>query len=524
MLAEVRMLRSRVQQVEQAIAEGRLDDACSLLRDGQILGSERGQQAARVLVAMLLERGRIHLAAGRLIQARADADRGLMLGGNQPDVAQLRDAIANAIENDAQRDRKRVQLLADARQQIDRGRLKLGEKWLHDVSVVESRAANLLRELDVKKSMLESAIQAANAAMDRQDLSAATREITLARDADATDARVTELTAKISETLLTKLGESMDAGRLDRTESHVQQLAAVCGETADVQQYRRTIEQCRSAWGFLGTGEPGKASEVLKRLAMVFPSAEWIQTAIEHAKQAEIALTELRSGPLALLCSTGILPVPAPAPLKRQMHGQDARATGGASALPTRFVLRVDGVGSFVVFRQTSVTIGPISSSQQPDLGLLAEPGVPVATIERREDDYFIRGSAVAVNDRPGTGKLLAAGDRIALSPRCRMSFNLPSAASTTAILDLTGCRYPRADVRRVILLDRDIILGPGIATHVRVDGSDENVILHIRDGRLFCEAKGAVEVNGAMMDRMMGIPMEAQVRVGSVSFVVSST
>ncbi len=101
-------------------------------------------------------------------------------------------------------------------------------------------------------------------------------------------------------------------------------------------------------------------------------------------------------------------------------------------------------------------------------MGLLADANVPIATIDRQEDEYFIRGSAVAVNDRAGSGKLLSSGDRITLSPRCRLSFALPSAASTTAILDLTGARYARSDVRRIILLDRDIILGPSTATHVR--------------------------------------------------------
>ena len=91
------------------------------------------------------------------------------------------------------------------------------------------------------------------------------------------------------------------------------------------------------------------------------------------------------------------------------------------------------------------------------------------------------------------------------------------------ALLDLTGCRYPRADVRRVILLDGDVILGPGMATHVRVEGAEENVILHVRDGRLFCEAKQPVEVNGAPMDRISGIPMDAHVKVGGLSFVVSN-
>ncbi len=518
------MRMARFQQAQQAIAEGRLDEACGLLREPQVRLDGQGAQLIHVLVRSLLERGRIHLAAGRLIQAKGDADLALALAGHQPDVAQLREAIANAFENEARSQRKRSQLLAAARQQIDRGRLKLGEKWLADVSVVGSRAAVLLRDLDVRKSMLESALCAASAAIDRNDLAGAARELTLARQADADDARVIELTANVSEKLRAKLGESMDSGRLDLAETLVKQLIALGGETDEVKQFSQGIEQCRSAWNFLGTGEPGKASEVLKRVAMVFPSASWIETTLNYMKQAEAALCELRSGPLAMLSrmdrnrSTVCQPVPP------GMHGLKARATEGqVGSVPSRFILRVDGAGSFCVFRQMSVTIGPISSSQQPDLGLLAEPGVPVATIERREDDYFIRGAAVAVNDRPGTGKLLANGDRIALSPRCRMSFNLPSAASTTAVLDLIGCRYPRADVRRVILLDGDVILGPGLATHVRVEEAEENVILHVRDGRLFCEAKTPVEVNGAPMDRIMGIPMEAHVKVGSVSFVVSS-
>ena len=242
-----------------------------------------------------MSRGRIHLAAGRLIQAKGDADLALALAGHQPDVAELREAIANAFENKAQLPRKRSQLLAAARQQIDRGRLKLGEKWLADVSVVGSRAAVLLRDLDVRKSMLESAILAANAAIDRNDLAGA-RELTLARQADADNAHVIELTANVSEKLRAKLGESMDSGRLDLAETLVKQLIALGGETDEVKQFSQGIEQCRSAWNFLGTGEPGKASEVLKRVAMVFPSASWIETTLNYMKQAEAACVNFGAG------------------------------------------------------------------------------------------------------------------------------------------------------------------------------------------------------------------------------------
>jgi hypothetical protein len=53
-------------------------------------------------------------------------------------------------------------------------------------------------------------------------------------------------------------------------------------------------------------------------------------------------------------------------------------------------------------------------------------------------------------------------------------------------------------------------------------DGADGNVVLHVRDGRLFCEADHPIEVNGLPLDRTSGIPLGAHVKVGGVSFVVT--
>src|SRR5204862_7568314 len=95
-----------------------------------------------------------------------------------------------------------------------------------------------------------------------------------------------------------------------------------------------------------------------------------------------------------------------------------------ATALPSKFMLRVDGAGGYCVLRQPHVTIGPVSSSRLPDIGLIAEPGLPIATIERADEgDYFLRGGGiVAVNDKAADSKLLASGDRIALPPRRPMT------------------------------------------------------------------------------------------------------
>jgi hypothetical protein len=205
-------------------------------------------------------------------------------------------------------------------------------------------------------------------------------------------------------------------------------------------------------------------------------------------------------------------------------HAPTPPAAGSAAdALPSRFVLQVDGAGSFLVVTQPRVTLGPVSSSLQPDVALLAEATASVAAIERVDEDYFLRAAGpMAVNGRASAGKLLASGDEIALSPRCRFTFRLPSAASTSAVLDLTGTRYPRADVRRVILLDRELVVGPGVGAHVRIDELTEKVVLHVRDGRLFVQTSQTVLVGGNEVAPRSAVPVGAHVKAGGLSFVVT--
>jgi hypothetical protein len=337
------------------------------------------------------------------------------------------------------------------------------------------------------------------------------------------------LVAQTNSELSRRVAEAIETGRLDVAEALCRSMARLSQTSGSTAHLTSAIAQCRLAWNYLDAGQPHQAAEILRRQSIVFPSAQWIKEALGQLRQAEEAMSALRAGPLSLLSlhpnspteappsrNTGFQPVPA------ATHGLKTRDTVESSVLPSKFVLRVDGAGSFCVLRQALVTIGSISSPKAPDLGLIAEPGLPLATIERADEDYFIRGSTVAVNDKPAPNKLLANGDRIALSPRCRMSFSMPAATSTSAVLDLIGARFPRAEVRRVILLDRDLVIGPGNATHVRVEDASENIILHLRDGRIFCEAKTPVEVSGAPMDRNAGIPLDAHVKVGAVSFVIS--
>jgi hypothetical protein len=176
-------------------------------------------------------------------------------------------------------------------------------------------------------------------------------------------------------------------------------------------------------------------------------------------------------------------------------------------------VLHVDGVGGFRVIDRPIVNIGPVSSSHPVDVPLMADATLPAITIARSEEDYFLHSAKpVLVNDKPTTSKLLTNGDRIGLGTRCRITFRRPSAASASAVLDLSGTRLPQGDVRHIILMDREMIIGPGASAHVRADDLENPVVLQRREGRLICK------INGDSNELVPG----AHVKLGPIGMVVA--
>jgi hypothetical protein len=103
------------------------------------------------------------------------------------------------------------------------------------------------------------------------------------------------------------------------------------------------------------------------------------------------------------------------------------------------------------------------------------------------------------------------------------MSFRIPSGASTSAVLDLHSARLPRADVRNVVLMDREIIIGGGSGAHVRADEMTGQAVLVARDGNIYCQSRMGVTIDGQSADGNTAIPLGKQVQVGGVSFVITA-
>ncbi|MBP7933704.1 MAG: hypothetical protein KA354_03555 [Phycisphaerae bacterium] len=533
------MLILRIRQAETALKDGRLDEAFQLACSDDVRAHYRGQQMIGRLTRALIERGRAHLAETRWQQALADCEKAGKLGGNLNEAAELRAAINEAMQADQREQHRRADALAAARQHLENGRLSMAEGLLDGMDQDAVKVAALREKAATARTRAEAALDRADAARTRQDWDAAMAALVEARQAHATNNRLDGLVTSVSAEVLRFVRSSIHQGRLDVAGTLVERLARLMGETIEVSELRGVMAQCRQAADRIERGEFRRATEVLRRLNTVLPEAAWIGPSLDALQQTAERLEQVRGGPLGLLMvATGTLPAEPPPgraalplnPRHQRPGGADLGETrltptpGTATGLPPQFLLQVDGVGGFLVVRGHRVTLGPVSSSQRPDIGLMAEPDAPVITIERNDEDYFLVAQRpVAVNNAPVTRKLLANGDQIALSPRCRMRFVRPNAASTSAMIELHGARLPRGDARRVILMDRSLVLGPGTTAHVRIDQLPEPLVLHLRDERLLCQGNAEVLVNETPVDAAAGIPIGANVRAGPVSFVVTT-
>lgn len=533
----------RIRQAESALNDGRLDEAFELAGASEFRSHARGQKLIGLLVKALVERGESHRAAGRLAQASADCDKARQLSGNDDAVESLRSAIRSTAEALQAAGWQQAEALAAAKRHIDEGRLSLGERALSQLDSNADRVGKLRHEIGAARALAADAIQRVRSAVERSDWAQAVDALTEARRAHATNTELNGLFGRTADMLVDEANRAIDAGRLDLAERIIRKADDLGSQTLQWQDLMRFIEQCRSAAREVSMGRARRAVELLRRLRSTRPDVAWLNADCEQAERAAESLERLRGGPLGLLGATELLghrepasseqntgerrTVRLPAPAAHTPGPWKVEATPARPAADNdwdRFMIQVNGVGSFLVLRRAQVTVGPVSSPLRPDLGLLADASLPVATIERVEEDYFLASQApIEVGGGQATRRLLQDGDRIALGPRCHLKFTKPNAASTTAVLHLTGSRLPKGDARRVILMDQAVVIGPGRSAHVRADRLSEPVVLHVRSGRLLARSNEDVEVDGRPMDRQQGISMNTNVKIGPLSFAVTS-
>jgi len=520
----------RIRQAECALADGRLDEAYEIAQTEDIRRHHHGQRLIGRLVRAMIQRGQENLAANRFQPALADCNKAEKLGGNLPEVAGLRAAVCNAITREQQERQQEALRVAQAKQHIQDGWLSVGGRILEEAPAAGNGHVDLVRqELAAARLKAEDAVAKAQQSLQQGDIEEAIQIAIVARIGQCKSGGAGELLRQIRCRAIERVRADVEQGRIDRAQSLLQRVAPLGKDGADVTELTEALAWCRQAAQHVTAGRPGVALPLLRKVKAICPSARWLDSAISDIKRAAEAYEELDAGPLGLtaaeaadcglpIADCGLDAMPTVNP-KSEIRNPQSESVD----MPSKFVLQVDGVGSFVVFRDARVTVGPISSSARPMLALMADPNLPVVVLERMEGDYFLRSQTpVAVNGRPVTERLLADGDSIALSPRCHIRFHLPNPASTTAVLTVSGARLSRPDIKQLILMDRDILIGPYANNHIRTEQLKEPVALFVQNGRLLCRAKESILVDGRNLDPTVGLALDKRVEIGKLSMVAA--
>lgn len=469
------------------MADGRLEEAYRLVVNPAVRGHHSGQQLVRRLVERLVERGRTHLAEGRLAEAQEDCRHAAQLAGNQVDVLRLQDEVRRRATHEQAERMQRQQIAQRAQRQIGQGQLTMGWNLCQGLNEDDPVRAELAVQLAERRQQIARHLESARRQIRQEQWAEAADELLELERLKPRDPQGSELRRQLIDKLQQVARQQLAAGRLDRVDANLGLLERLAAEGVECDELRRSVQVFRSIGQQLQSVDLGQMARQLKLLCQQLPQVKWLQEAARQAQDLASASEAMATGPLGLLDGArpehdGIwLEQPSRLPL------QAAPVTPPAEDRTMRdaFLLHVEGAGSAMVLCRSVVTVGSAHSSRTPDLPLMGPSNMPRIVLERTDGDYFLQSEEpVAINGQPSRSKLMADGDVIQPVQRARLTFRLPCAASGSAVLELGSVRLPRSDTRRVILMEDALLLSGDRQGHMVVPGLREPLVLQLRQGQ----------------------------------------
>lgn len=490
------MLALRIRKAEVAVKDGRLDEAYLQAVREDVREHRKGQRLITRLTKAFHDRAKKHLNSGNAAAAMADVDRASRLGGNQTDIVVLKDAVRHELDQQQNQQRQRRQKLDAVRNLIAAGNYTMGAKVgeglqqrakLFGHNHQDNTLYGIMQDAELQREQVATILARGQKALKSSQWDQALDALDELRRMQPGHSGAAAFTDDLLQGLSTQIRRVMASGRLDQASHLLKRSLQHSPRHFELRELAQVIEQCRTVANSMDSMQLTAAAERLKSLQTIVPQAKWLSDAAKEAETMTRCLESLRTGPLGSLhleqtpislADTTMSSPPA--------HHPAAPVFSANRAIPDRFMLHLDESGSFFVARGSSVTIGKVSSSNPVDVALQSQPGLPKLTIERSDEDYFLTADqAVQVDGKSTTSTLLNNGSHIRLGRRGVLEFSIPNAASTSAAIDLRGLRMPTGNVRRVLLMDDDLVIGPQKSAHIRSAALERSMVLHWRDGEL---------------------------------------
>jgi len=515
--------RIEILRAENALRDGRLDEAYSIASNEELRQWRGCQVILEKLVKPLLERASRHLKEGRFQDALADVERAQSAGGNQPRIADLREKIVAHLSEDRNRKELEREMVLSARRHIDQGSVGTGKALLEGVQT-DPETARLKRAAENREKRARESCARAELLLKEGAILEAMRYAREALTACARHEKLPPLLLHLKTSAVSAIDRALLEGSLNTARELFGKLIPLCGESLETRRLGEILQCCREAVQNMDSGHYEKARALLGRLRGLLPGTSWIKASERALQSICDGFQNLRAGPLVSYSRDAAESVGVN--LGSTIQAPPAGPTGkenGKASMRDRLLLWVDGVGAFLVLRSERVTIGRMGSSAHPDLALAADiPGVQ-AEIVRADDDYFLAAhKAMEVNGRKVEKKLLASGDRIRLAPKCELLFQIPTALSTTAVIQLPSGQRIAGDVREVILLDNHLLIGNDNGCHIHASEATSKILIHSDARGLAIRADENIYMNGKLLGKEAPIEPGAQIKVGEVTFTVT--
>jgi hypothetical protein len=489
---------SQVKRIDEACTQGRLDDAYLMAQASKRGADSDLLDAMGRLADALMVRGQEHLLARRFADALADFGRAGDCGHPLEKVAQWRKRAHDAAGHAQDQDRRKKAAVEEARNRLMAGdvagaREARGGAPYHDTQVGEVSQA-----IHSQAERAGQARELAEKALKDGRVAEAVAQVQVAGRLEANAGGLADLQRRVVEAALVEARRAFEEGSLSRAEHDMRSLKEIGRGHGEVQELELALETARQAARLVARAEFSDALVLIDRLVGIEPKISWIGQAREHLQAVESKHRALLAGPLGWLASSGqptVAPVREAAPTLaggRQVNRIETPAVDSvdALALGRRLLLRIDGVGSFLLVRGDRIGIGRAGPDATADIPLISDLSERAAEIIRAGEDYFVMASGgVELAGRPVEYALLQDGDRVRVGRRVKLDFRRPSSKSTTAVIDFgEGVRMAN-DCRRVILWDGPVVMGAGKECHIRLPGGAASAVLIERGGRMFVKS-----------------------------------
>lgn len=498
---------TQLKLASEALRGGRLDEAFRLATATAMIDSAEARRVLADLCEPLLRRAQEHLIAERFTEALCDIDRAARCGVNQHKVEDWRQRALSAMQDRQREKREQQQVIEAARERLEAGDLTLARDHLADAASNHA-ADELTQRAERQRERAAHEIAEAKAAIGRDDFGAAIRCVTAARRMHSGNDDLAGVEDTVCDAVFADARKCLSAGRLDRVAESVRQLADLGRKRPERSDLEQVLSLANQALDAFRRAAYRDAEILLSRMAQIVPDAAWIAANREFLRSMAEQHSAISSGPLGFLPSGRSGAIPALFDQTMTQRGVSAPPPVIASAnLNQRLMLRIDGIGSYLLYRGDRVTIGRAGPGATADLPIVSDLPENAAQILRSGDDYFLLASDATVDGQPTRQALLSHNDRIGIGRRVRMTFLRPSRKSASAVLELGSGLRAVADVRSAILFNGPVILG-GADGHVAIPGI--TIVLSDRGGQLVIRqlAPGGGGI-GPSLPLALGSPVE---------------